>query len=63
METTALRRDQHSNAVLNTDKAALNKYKKERALFRKVEMLTRELSEVKAALERCNEKLEQIENR
>lgn len=59
---SALKRDSHSHAVLNTDKAALNKYKKERALYRKVEALSQELSEVKAALQRCTDKLDQIEN-
>lgn len=59
---TALRRDEHSNAVLNTNVAALNKYKKERALYRQVESLSRELHVVKKCLSDICEKLDKIEN-
>ena len=57
-----LQRDPNTQAVLNTDVMALNKYKQERALFRKVEMLTKELVAVKETLVRVCEKLEKIEN-
>lgn len=59
---TALVRDQHSQAVLNTDVAALNKYKKERALYRQVESLTKELEKVKKCLNNVCEKLDKIES-
>lgn len=56
-----LHRDPHSNAVINNDAQALNKYKQERALYRKVEVLTKELVTVKETLVRVCEKLEKIE--
>lgn len=62
MMNTALVRDQHSQAVLNTDVAALNKYKKERALYRQVESLTKELEKVKKCLNNVCEKLDKIES-
>jgi len=55
-------RHEKSNAVLSTDAAALNKYKMERKLHRKVTNLTKELDEVKATLARVCEKLEKVEN-
>jgi len=55
-------RDNHSQAVLSTDAAALNKYKAERALYRKVSSLSKELEEVKMCLVRLSERLDQIEN-
>ena len=58
----ALVRDENSNAVLNTDIAALNKYKSERALYRKVESLTKELVEIKQFLIHISNRLEKIEN-
>ena len=51
-----------SNAVLNTDAAALNKYKMERKLHRRVESLTKEVDEIKQTLARVCEKLEKVEN-
>ena len=59
----ALIRDEHSKAVLNTDIAALNKYKKERALYRQVESLSRELHVVKKCLNDICEKLDKIESK
>ncbi len=56
-------RDRASKAIINSDLAALNKYKTERALYRKVEMLTIELVEIKLCLSRLNERLEKIENK
>jgi len=55
-------RDENSKAVLNTDAAALNKYKTERALYRTVAKLTEELEEVKSCLMRLSERLDKIEN-
>ena len=51
------------NAVLNTDVAALNKYKSERALYRKVAKLTSELEEIKAIVMSLSERLDNIENK
>jgi hypothetical protein len=58
----ALIRDENSSAVLNTDMAALNKYKSERALYRKVESLTKDLVEIKQCLIHISDRLEKIEN-
>lgn len=58
----ALIRDENSSAVLNTDMAALNKYKSERALYRKVESLAKELVEMKQCLIHISTRLEKIEN-
>lgn len=55
-------RDKNTQAVLNTDVQALNKYKAERALYRKVDRLTKELDSVKETLVRINERLDKIEN-
>ena len=55
-------RHKKSNAVLNTDAAALNKYKMERKLHRKVESLTKEVAEIKQTLARVCKKLEKVEN-
>lgn len=56
-----LRRDPMSGGVVNTDSAALNKYKMERKLHRRVESLTKELDDVKSILNAVCEKLEKIE--
>jgi hypothetical protein len=61
MINQALARDD-SGAVVNTDVVALNKYKSERALYRKVDQLTKELVNVKACLRRLSDKIDQIEN-
>ena len=50
-----------SGGVVNTDSAALNKYKMERKLHRRVESLTKELDDVKSILNAVCEKLEKIE--
>lgn len=57
-----LLRDEHSRAIINTDLAALNKYKSQRTLYRKVEMLSTELVEIKKCMARVNERLENIES-
>ncbi len=50
-----------SKAVLSTDAAALNKYKQERALHRKVSKLGDELQEIKELLATVCDRLDQIE--
>ena len=59
----ALRRDENSGAVINTDVAALNKYKQERALHRKIQKLIKDCDEVKQCLQNVNERLEKIEKK
>lgn len=62
IQSHSLIRDENTHAVLNTDVAALNKYKSERALYRKVENLTKELVEVKLCLTQISARLDKIEN-
>jgi hypothetical protein len=62
IQAKAYVRDEVSHAVLNTDVAALNKYKSERALYRKVELLSKELTTMKETLGRVSARLEKIEN-
>lgn len=57
-----LQRDKHSNAIINTDVTALNKYKQERALHRKVNALSKEVAEIKQTLTRVCETLDKTEN-
>jgi hypothetical protein len=54
-------RDKNSNAVLNNDAAALNKYKQERALHRNVTALAEEISDIKICITRICERLDLIE--
>lgn len=63
MINSALRRDENSGAVVNTDVAALNKYKQERALHRKIEQLSKDCAEVKQCLKDVNQRLENIEKK
>ena len=58
-----LQRDTQTKAILNTDVQALNKYKQERALHRKVEALSKEIVEIREILIRVCDKLEKIEKR
>jgi len=62
MIKSALVRDD-SGAVINTDIQALNKYKLERALYRKVDKLQSELNEAKACLKRLSDRVDKIEKR
>ena len=57
------KRDPKTNAILNTDAAALNKYKQDRALHRKVESLSREVGEIKNLLNSVCDRLEKIETK
>lgn len=43
-------RDKKSKAILNTDLEALNKYKKEREHIRKMELLSKEVKELREIL-------------
>lgn len=56
-----LMRDQKTKALINTDVAALNKYKAERQQARDVKRLSAELSEVKRTLAEVCERIEKIE--
>jgi len=56
-------RDEKSKAVLNTDKAALNKYKIERSYYRKVDVIQQDILEIKRSLITIWEKIEELENK
>lgn len=56
-----IKRHEQSNAILNTDVAALNKYKMERKLHRQVAQLSKEVEEIKEILSRVCKKLEEVE--
>ena len=43
MSTTTINRDLQTGAILNTDAAALNKYKVERNFYRKVDRIQTDL--------------------
>lgn len=54
-------RDTKSNALINTDVIALNKYKMERNQLRKIENMAKELEEVKTAVAQICEILNRID--
>jgi hypothetical protein len=58
-----LRRDQQSGALLNTDAAALTKYKMERMYYRKIDKLQSDVSEIQTILRVMCEKIEKLENK
>jgi uncharacterized membrane protein len=62
IDKVAMKRDPGSSAVVNTDVNALNKYKQERELHRKINKLMAECGEVKQCLENVNARLDKIEN-
>jgi hypothetical protein len=60
---TKLVRDPHSNAIVNNDIEALNKYKVERSYYRKVDKLQQDILEIKRSIITIYEKIEKLENR
>jgi hypothetical protein len=58
-----LKRDQHSGALLNTDAAALTKYKTERMYYRKIDKLQSDVNEIQMTLRIMCEKIKQLENK
>ena len=54
-------RHENSRAVINTDVAALNKYKKEKALYAKVSKLSNEVNSIKELLVQVCDRLDRIE--
>lgn len=59
----SLIRDKKSQAVLNTDAAALNKYKIERSYYRKIDIIQQDILEIKRSLITIWEKIEEMENK
>ena len=58
-----IKRDKLSGAVLNTDVAGLNKYKQERAQYRKVDKLQADVLEIKQSILSICERIEKLENK
>lgn len=58
----SMKRHKNSSAVLSTDVDALNKYKQERALHRKINTLIEDCAQVKECLNNVNARLDKIEN-
>jgi hypothetical protein len=58
-----IKRDGNSGAVLNTDAAALNKYKVERLYYRKVDKLQDDILEIKRSIISIYERIEKLENK
>ena len=56
-------RDKNTNAILNTDTSALNKYKQEREQVRKIDKLTRDIYEIKSCLLRICERIDALEKK
>lgn len=54
-------RDDISKALINNDVEGLNKYKMERERVRKIEQLSKEVSEIKSVLNLICEKISRIE--
>lgn len=62
MSKTSFIRHEYSNAVVNTDTQSLNKYKADRLYYRKMEVLQRDVSEIKSSLVKICERIEKLEN-
>ena len=56
-------RDAKTQALINKDSAALNKYKLERDNNRKMESLSKELTEVKQTLAKLCDVIQKLESR
>lgn len=59
----SFQKDEKTQAVLNTDVSALNKYKIERTYYRKVDNLTADILEIKRSLITIWERIEELENK
>ena len=58
-----MNRDPNSRAIINTDAGALNKYKVERAYYRKVDKLQKDILEIKQSIITIYERIEKLESR
>lgn len=54
-------RDQKTNAVLNTDIEALNKYKMEKKYYKRVDTLRSDVDEIRETVVRMCERIENLE--
>ena len=58
-----INRDKTSGAILNTDAAALNKYKVERSFYRKVDRIQTDLLDIKKSILDILQRLEKVEEK
>jgi|DEB0MinimDraft_4_1074332.scaffolds.fasta_scaffold144219_2 hypothetical protein len=59
----SMKKDPVTGVVLNTDVEALNKYKIERAFYRRVDELHRDVIEIKKSIITITERIEKLENK
>ena len=58
-----IKREQTSGAILNMDADALNKYKVERNLYRKVDKIQADLCDIKKSIIDIYERIEKLEDK
>ncbi len=58
-----INRDKNTGAILNTDAAALNKYKVERSFYRKVDKIQTDLLDIKRSILDIYERIEKLEEK
>lgn len=63
MTQTNVKRDSHSQAILNTDAQALNKYKMERLYYRKIDSLKSDVMEIQETLAIMCDRIAKLENK
>lgn len=56
-------RDLKTNAIINTDAEALNKYKLERTYYRKVDRLQEDIIEIKKSIVAIYERIEKMDSK
>ncbi|MGY8864563.1 MAG: hypothetical protein ACKVJK_02925 [Methylophagaceae bacterium] len=56
-----IQRDRNNGAILNTDAAALNKYKIERNYYRQTDKITSDLLDIKRSIIDIYERIEKLE--
>lgn len=56
-------KDPHTGGVVNTDADALNKYKIERAFYRRVDQLHNDVTEIKKSIIKIIERIEKLETK
>jgi hypothetical protein len=56
-------RDNKTKAILNTDVEALNKYKIERTYYRKVDLIQKDIHDIKKSIVSIWAKIEELENK
>lgn len=62
-DSSQLKRDERSKAILSTDAQSLNKYKMERNYYRKVQKLESDVHEIQETLANMCERIAKLENK